>query len=83
MVRSLGNTALLTVLSTSTGFKGTTNVTASIGTLTAGELARDCMLGEKYVGEKAKGLSVLGRVIAPDWSLAGKPSPKAWGYPVP
>ena len=50
MVRSLGVTALLAVLSTFTGFKGTTNITASIGTLTAGEVARDCMLGEKYVG---------------------------------
>ena len=83
MVRSLRITALLTVWSTSTEFKGTTNVTASIGTLTAGELARDYMLGEKYVGKKANGWSTLGRVIAPDWSLAGKPNPKAWGYPVP
>ena len=40
-----------------TGFKGTTNVTVSIGTLTAEELARDCKLGEKYVGEKANGWS--------------------------
>ena len=55
MVRSLGIIALLTVWSTSTGFKGTSNVMASIGTLKAGELARDCMLGEKYVGKKANG----------------------------
>ena len=65
------------------GFKGTTNVTASIGTVTTGELARHCKLGEKYIGEKAIGWSTLGRATAPDWSIAGRPSPMVWGMSCP